>query len=159
MSLCRPFVPPRSTGNKSVGNKKKKDEEVESTKSPTTTGVGNKEEGYDQTPISEWRVSDDEEDLLPISKVLVADKHKVRGHRKDKSEWGKRMEIQLGQIEKRQLGEEDGTIGLKTMSAREADEVAKHGEVLRRSEENSQSSRDFLFVKGHGNLRQIVGKF
>ncbi len=40
----------------------------------------------------------------------------------------------------------------------EADEVAKHGEVLRWSEEDSQSSRD-LFVKGHGNLRQIVGKF
>jgi hypothetical protein len=61
MSLRRPFVPPCSTRNKSVGNKTKKDKEVDSTKSPTTTGVGNKEEGCDQTPLSEWRVSDDEE--------------------------------------------------------------------------------------------------
>ena len=102
MSLRRPFVPPRSTRNKSVGNKTRKDKEVESTKSPTTTGEGNLEKGCAQTPISEWRESDEEEDLLPISKVLVADKHKVRGHRKDNSEWGKRMERQLGQIEKRQ---------------------------------------------------------
>ncbi len=64
MSLRRPFVHPRSTRNKSVGNKTRKDKEVESTKSPTTTGVGNHEEGYDHTPISEWRVSDDEEDLI-----------------------------------------------------------------------------------------------
>ncbi len=41
--------------------KTKKDKEVGSTKSPTTTGVGNQEEGYDQTPLIEWRVSDDEE--------------------------------------------------------------------------------------------------
>jgi hypothetical protein len=126
MSLRRPFVAPRSTRNKSVGNKTRKDKEVESTKSPTTTGVGNQEEGYDQTPISEWRVSDDEEDLLPISQVLVEDKHKVRGHRKDNSEWGKRMERQLGQIEKRQTRQAEAIMenvipfisGLKTMSAR-----------------------------------------
>jgi hypothetical protein len=155
MSLRRPFAPPRSTGNKSVGNKKRKDKEVESTKSPTTTGVGNQEEGYDQTPISEWRVSDDEEDLLPISKVLVAGKHKVRGHRKDNSEWGKRIKRQLGQIEKRQTTQAEAIMenvipfmpGLKTMSAREADEVAKHGEVLRWSEEDIQSSRDLLWTR------------
>ena len=166
MSLRRPFVPPRSTGKKSVGNKKRKDKEVESPKSPMTTGVGNQEEGYDQTPISEWRVSDDEEDLLPIAKVIVADKHKVIGHRKDNSEWGKRMERQLGEIEKRQATQAEAMMenvtavfpGLKTMSAREADEVAQHGEVLRWSDEDSQTSRD-LFVKGHGNLRKTVGKF
>ncbi len=70
--------------------------------SPKNIGITDAQEGFNQTPISEWRVSDDEEDSVPISQLLVADKQKVRGHRKDNSEWGKRMERELGQIEKRQ---------------------------------------------------------
>jgi hypothetical protein len=74
------------------------------------------------------------------------------GHRKDKAEWGKRMERQLAQVEKRQTSvetkqdtsEDDVPIvqqirsqtvrkgkGIKLMSEREADETAKFGEVLR----------------------------
>jgi hypothetical protein len=34
--------------------------------------------------------------------IDVADKPTQKGHRKDNSEWGKRMERQMGQIEKRQ---------------------------------------------------------
>jgi hypothetical protein len=68
--------------------------------SPRNIGFANLGEGYDQTSISEWRVSDDEEDLVPITKLIATDKQQVRGHRKDNSEWGKRMEKQLGQIER-----------------------------------------------------------
>ncbi len=76
------------------------------------------------------------------------------------------MERQLVQIEKRQNTEAEAIMenvipfipGIKMMSEREADEESKHGEVLRWSEEDSQTSRD-LFVKGHGNLGQRVGKF
>ena len=50
--------------------------------SPKNIRNNNAQEGYDQTPISEWRVSDDEEDSVPISQLIVADKEKVRGHRK-----------------------------------------------------------------------------
>jgi hypothetical protein len=73
------------------------------------------------------------------------------GHRKDNSEWGKRMERQLAPIEKNQTSvetnrkttsDEDlptasfwGTVrngkGIKLMSEREADETAKFGEVQR----------------------------
>jgi hypothetical protein len=37
-------------------------------------------------------------------------KDKVRGHRKDNSEWGKRMERQLAQIERRQEANEGANI-------------------------------------------------
>jgi hypothetical protein len=49
------------------------------------------------------------------------------GHRKDNAEWGKRMEKELGQIEKRQELEQNkgttlkGPRHLKMMSEREAD--------------------------------------
>jgi hypothetical protein len=49
-------------------------------------GITNAQEGYDQTPMSQWAVSDDEEDSVPISQLLVADKVKVTGHRKDNAE-------------------------------------------------------------------------
>jgi hypothetical protein len=78
------------------------------------------------------------------------------GHRKDNTEWGKRMERQLGEIEKRQksvetnqnTSDEDylpiasflGTVrngkGIKLMGEREADEMAKFGEVLRYSSDS-----------------------
>jgi hypothetical protein len=78
------------------------------------------------------------------------------GHRKDNVEWGKRMERQLEQIEKRQKSvetnhntsdEEDlpiasflGTVRngkrIKLMSEREADEMAKFGEVIRYSSDS-----------------------
>jgi hypothetical protein len=90
MSLRRPFVAPRSTREKRLGSQTLLDNDGELTSSKKT-GVTNQEEEY-QTPISEWRVSDDEEDSVPISQLIVADKSKVRGHRKDNSEWGKRME-------------------------------------------------------------------
>jgi hypothetical protein len=99
MSLRRPFIAPRSTRTKRLGSQtvSEKDEDVSSS---ISTGIANHGEGYDQTPISEWRVSDDEEDLVLITKLLATDKRQVRGHRKDNSEWGKRMEKQLGQIER-----------------------------------------------------------
>jgi hypothetical protein len=59
------------------------------------------------------------------------------GHRKDNAEWGKRMEKELGQIEKRTQAEQNKSTTkekpkiLKMMSEREAVEVARHGEVLR----------------------------
>jgi hypothetical protein len=78
------------------------------------------------------------------------------GHRKDNTEWGKRMERQLGQIEIRQKSvetnpntsdEEDlpiasflGTVrngkGIKLMNEREADEMAKFGDVVRYSSDS-----------------------
>jgi hypothetical protein len=81
-----------------------------------------------------------------------ANKPVETGHRKDNAEWGKRMERQLAQIEKRQTSvetkqdssEDDVSIvqqmqaqtvgkgkAIKLMSEREADETAKFGEVLR----------------------------
>jgi hypothetical protein len=145
MSLRRPFVAPRSTRTKRLGSQiqSEKDEDVSS---PINTGIANQGEGYDQTPISEWRVSDDEEDLVPITKLLVADKQPVRGHRKDNSEWGKRMEKQIGQIERRQQAKEGASNPtvipfipcIKLMSEREATEVAQHGEVLRWSEDEEK---------------------
>ena len=91
MSLRRPFIAPRSTRTKRQGSQtqSEKDKDVSS---PMSTGIANNGEGYDQTPISEWGVSDDEEDLVPITKLIATDKQQVRGHRKDNSEWGKRME-------------------------------------------------------------------
>ncbi len=149
---------PRSTRTKRLDSQVQSDKD-EDVSSPRNIGIANVGEGYDQTPISEWRVSDDEEDLVPITKLIV------RGHRKDNSEWGKRMEKQLGQIEGRQQAKEGvskPTVipfipGVKMMSEREADECAQFGEVLRWSEDEENIPE--LFVKGHGNLGKIVAKF
>jgi hypothetical protein len=85
----------------------------------------------DKTPISEWGVSDDEEDLVPITKLIATDKQPVRGHRKDNSEWCKRKEKHLGQIERRQQAKEGSSNPtvipfipcIKLMSEREKDET------------------------------------
>jgi hypothetical protein len=45
------------------------------------------------------------------------------------------------------------------MSEREADECARHGEVLRWSSESDEEKIPDLFVKGHGNLNKMVAKF
>jgi hypothetical protein len=72
------------------------------------------------------------------------------GHRKDNAEWGKRMERELGQIEKRKNSvetkqdsdDDDEPIVhqipsyLKTLSEKEADEMAKFGEVQRYSSDS-----------------------
>jgi hypothetical protein len=64
------------------------------------------------------------------------------GHRKDNAEWGKRMEKELGQIEKRQGSEPKKVTPLKVplhlrmMSEREADEMSRHGEVQRWSSDS-----------------------
>jgi hypothetical protein len=99
--------------------------------SPLTTGKGNKEVGYNQTPISEWTVSDDEEDLIPLSQLLVKDKVIVLPFPK----------------------------GIKLMSEREADECARHGEVLRWSTDDEDDREPELFLKGHVNLGKLVAKF
>jgi hypothetical protein len=85
----------------------------------------------------------------------------VKGHRKDNSEWGKRMEKQLGQIERRQQAKEGASNPtvipfipcIKLMSEREATEMSKFGEVLRWSEDEEKIPD--LFVKGHGNLGKL----
>jgi hypothetical protein len=128
MSLRRPFVAPRSTrANRPVSQAKQDKLEI----SPLTTGKGNEEEGYNQTPISEWRVGDDEEDLIPVSQLLVKEKVIVNPYPK----------------------------GIKRMSEREADECARHGEVLRWSTDDEEDKEPELFLKGHVNLGKIVAKF
>jgi hypothetical protein len=63
-------------------------------------------------------------------------------HRKDNAEWGKRMERELGQIEKRQELEQNnvttqkGPRHLKTTSERQADEMSRHGGVQRGSSDS-----------------------
>ncbi len=52
MSSRRPFVAPRSTRTKRLGSQTQTDK-VGDVSSPLKTGIGNQEEGYDQTPISE----------------------------------------------------------------------------------------------------------
>jgi hypothetical protein len=54
-----------------------------------------------------------------------------RRHRKDNSEWGKRMEKELAQIDKRTEAAQKKTATPKTklLSEREADEMAKTGDV------------------------------
>jgi hypothetical protein len=113
--------------------------------SPKKIGNNIAVEGYDQSPISEWRVSDDEEDSVPISQLLGADKDKVRGHRKDNSEWGKRMEKELGRIEKRQQN-----------TAKTSSPNVINGEVMTRSDEERIP---ILFEKGHSNLGRDCAKF
>jgi hypothetical protein len=130
-----------------------------------STGIANHGVGYDQTPISDWGVSDDEEDLVPITKLIAIDKQPVRGHRKDNSEWGKRMEKHFGQIERRLQGKEGSSNPtvipliscMNLMSERETDETAKFGEVLTRSEDEFDVQE--IFVKGHVNLGKTVAKF
>ena len=151
MSLRRPFVAPRST--KSTANKTMLQDSDGEMVSPKKIGNSNAVEGYDQTPISEWRVSDDEEDSVPISQLLVADKEKVRGHRKDNSEWGKRMEKELGRIEKRQQAPAK-TIG--TGIDEEAIENKVNEDILTGSDEESIP---ILFQKGHSNLGRACAKF
>jgi hypothetical protein len=74
------------------------------------------------------RLEKDEEDVSLCS---------GRRHRKDNSEWGKRMEKELGQIEKRKekeqnkLKTQERPRKFKMLSEREANEVAKNGEVER----------------------------
>ena len=64
--------------------------------------------------------------LLPPSRT---------GHRKDNAEWGKRMERELGQIEKRQELEQNNVTTQKgprhvtTKIHKQADELARQGEV------------------------------
>jgi hypothetical protein len=80
MSLRRPFVAPRST--KLTASKTMLEDNNGEMTSPKNVGIANTIGGYDQTPIEDWRVSDDEEDSVPISQLIVAQKEKVRGHRK-----------------------------------------------------------------------------
>ncbi len=95
----------------------------------------------------------------------MADKSKVKGHRIDNSEWGKRMERQLGQIERRQQTKVGASTPhvipfipcIQLMSEREADEMAQNGEVL--TWRFDQNKLPELFVKGHGNLGKIVATF
>jgi hypothetical protein len=161
MSLRRPFVAPRST--KSTANKTMLEDSNGEMVSPKNIGNSNAVEGYDQTPISEWRVSDDEEDSIPISQLIVADKDKVRGHRKDNSEWGKRMEKEVGRIERRQQTTAETSsphiipfiAGILVLSYREAIEVGVNGEVMTWSDEERIP---ILFQRGHDNLGRGVAK-
>ncbi len=75
MSLRRPFVAPRST--KSTASKTMLEDSNGEMINPKSIDNSNAQEEYNQTPISEWRVSDDEEDSVPISQLIVADKDKV----------------------------------------------------------------------------------
>ncbi len=75
MSLNRPFVAPRST--KLTASKTMSEDNNGDMTSPKNVGISNTDEGYDQTPISEWVVSEDEDDSVPISQIIQADKEKV----------------------------------------------------------------------------------
>ena len=143
MSLHRPFVAPRS--NKSTASKTMLENSDGEMLSPNKTGNINAVDGYDQSPMCQWRVSDDEEDSVPISQLLGANKEKVRGHRKDNSEWGKRMEKELGRIEKRQQN-----------TAETSSPNVINGEVMTRSDEERIPT---LFEKGHSNLGRACAKF
>jgi hypothetical protein len=164
MSLRRPFIAPRSTKTKKACSQTQSEKDKDVT-SPMTTGIANEGEGYDQTPISEWRVSDDEEDLVPITQLLATDKQQVAVHRKDNSEWGKRMEKQLAQIERRQQAKERGskpTIIPIIPCESEATDMSKNGEVLTLSEfllSEDKSEVENIFVKGHVNFGKKVAKF
>ena len=79
MSLRRPFVAPRSTRTKRLESKSLSEKDVSS---PITTGVGNEQDGYDQTPMSQWAVSDDEEDNVPITKLFGQTTNKREGTEK-----------------------------------------------------------------------------
>ena len=68
MSLRRPFVAPRSTREKRPGDNTLLDNDGELT-NPKKTGVANQEEEY-QTPISKWRVSNDEEDSVGYTRFF-----------------------------------------------------------------------------------------
>jgi hypothetical protein len=128
MSLRRPFVAPRSTrANRQVSQAKQDMSEI----SPLTTGKGNEEEGYNQTPMSEWRVSDDEEELIPVSQLLVKDKVIVNPYPK----------------------------GIKLMSEREANECARHGEVLRWSTDDEEDKEPEMEKTMKKTRSKIVAKF
>jgi hypothetical protein len=88
-----------------------------------------------------------QQDVVDVSETETQDKEtpvRVVGHRKDNSEWGKRMEKTLAEIEKRQERQtETETIrenpypnGIYIMSEREANECTRFGEVLRWSSDS-----------------------
>jgi hypothetical protein len=88
-----------------------------------------------------------QQDVVDVSETDTQEKEtpvRVVGHRKDNSEWGKRMEKTLAEIETRQERQtETETIienpypnGTYIMSEREATETAMFGEVLRWSSES-----------------------
>jgi hypothetical protein len=68
------------------------------------------------------------------------------GHRKDNSEWGKRMEKELAQIDKRKEKKQKEAAIPKTklLSEREADEMARNGDVTTWS---SDSEGDTVAIK------------
>ena len=138
MSLRRPFVAPRSTLTRSTESKTMIEDNKGEMTSPKIVGIANTIGGYDQTPISEGRVSDDEDDTVPISQLIVAEKAKVTGHRKTPR-----------QNDSERKGEESQTTGdksrpqvipynkgIKALSYREALEVTEnYGEVMTWSDE------------------------
>jgi hypothetical protein len=81
MSLRRPFVAPRSTRTKRLESKSQAENNVD-VSSPITTGVANEQVGYDQTPMSQLAVSDDEEDNVPITKLFGQTTNKREGTEK-----------------------------------------------------------------------------
>jgi hypothetical protein len=92
-----------------------------------------------------------QQDVVDVSETDTQDKEtpvRFVGHRKDNSEWGKRMEKTLAEIEKRQERQtETETIrdnpypnGIYIMSEREANECARFGEVLRWSSESEDET-------------------
>ena len=83
----------------------------------------------------------------------MADKEKVSGHRKDNSEWGKRMEKELGRIDKRQQASAKTIV---TGIDEEAIEVEVNEDILTGSDEESIP---ILFQKGHSNLGRACAKF
>ena len=155
---------PRSTSTKLTVTKTTFEDSNDEMTSPKKVGISNTE-GYDQTPISEWVVSEDEDDSVPISQIIEADKAKVRGHRKDNSEWGKSKEKELRQIEKRQQTASDTSsanvipfkTGIPMLSYREAIEVGVYGEVMRWSDE--EKTYPLIFEKGHMNRGRDVARF
>jgi hypothetical protein len=99
----------------------------------------------DKDIANDDRSDSEEEDSVPISQLLGADKEKVRGHRKDNSEWGKRMEKELGRVEKRQQN-----------TAETSSPNVINGKVMTRSDEERIP---ILFEKGHSNLGRDCAKF
>jgi hypothetical protein len=162
MSLRRPFVAPRSTSSKLTTTKTMlvdSNDEMTSSKKVTMSNT----EGYDQTPMNEWVVSEDEDDSVPISQIIEADKAKGRPQRKKAAE--KKKEREIRQIEKRQQAVTDTSssnvipfkAGIPSMSYREALEVGTYGEVMRWSDE--EKTYPLLFEKGHSNRGRDVARF
>ena len=100
MSSRRPFVAPRSTSTKLTATKTMFEDSNDDMTSPKNVGIGNTE-GYDQTPINEWVVSEDEDDSVPISQIIEADKAKGRAHGKEAADKNNEKEIHLVLIDKK----------------------------------------------------------